>query len=126
MEIGVKIKGGNKLESFLKNAEKVQFEHFLHDCGQRGVSALSSATPVDTGLTAGSWYYEIRILKNGATLFWRNDNFTVNGTPIPVLIQYGYTTGTGGWVEGRDFINPAIRPIFDDILEQLSREVRNG
>lgn len=126
MEIGVKFTGGKKFESWLNNAEKVAFENLLHRLGAEGVSALSSATPVDTGLTAGSWYYEVKTSKNGATLIWKNDNSTRDGTPIPILIQYGYTTGTGGWVEGRDFINPAIRPIFDNIAKVLAEEVRYG
>jgi len=126
MEIGVTVKGGKKLKSFLKTAELSRLENLFKRLGQKGVDALASATPVDTGLTASSWYYEFHIYQKGAVLYWKNDNYTKDGTPIPVLIQYGYTTGTGGWVEGRDFINPAIMSIFDDILVQLSKEMNYG
>ena len=97
----------------------------LDSYGRRGVSALSSATPIDTGETAHSWFYKV-IHKNGRyAIHWGNTH-EVNGVNIAVIIQYGHGTGTGGWVEGRDYINPAIQPIFDKIVEDIWRQVKNG
>ena len=90
--------------------------------GKQGVEALASATPVESGLTASSWYYEI-INKNGSITISFNNSNIQNGVPIAVIIQYGHGTGTGGWVQGRDYINPAIQPVFDRITNELWREV---
>lgn len=87
-----------------------------------GVDALNSATPKDTGLTASSWYYEIEKTSTGVTIAFYNSNIQ-NGIPIAIILQYGHGTGTGGWVQGRDYINPAIQPIFDEIAEKAWREV---
>lgn len=90
--------------------------------GREGVSALSSATPVDSGKTANSWYYEIQRTKDTISITFYNSNIN-KGVPIAIILQYGHGTGTGGWVEGRDYINPAIQPIFDKMAEEAWREV---
>lgn len=90
--------------------------------GREGVSALSSATPVDSGKTASSWYYEIQRTKNTISITFYNSNIN-KGVPIAIILQYGHGTGTGGWVEGRDYINPAIQPIFDKMAEEAWKEV---
>ena len=86
------------------------------------MAALASATPVDSGLTASSWSYEITNKNGTATISFRNSNIQ-NGVPIAIILQYGHATGTGGWVEGRDYINPAIQPIFDQIANDAWKEV---
>lgn len=90
--------------------------------GQLGVNALREATPKDTGLTASSWSYKSQVSDNGITITWTNDNFN-KGVPIALIIQYGHGTGTGGWVEGKDYINPAIQPVFDKIAKDLWKEM---
>lgn len=96
----------------------------LDKYGREGVEALSNATPVDSGKTAASWRYEIRNLQNGMAIEFHNDN-VVDGANVAILIQYGHHTKNGGWVQGRDFINPAVRPVFDRLSAELSRKV-NG
>lgn len=90
--------------------------------GREGVAALSSATPVESGLTARSWGYEIEHSSGSAKIIFTNSHIN-KGVNIAVILQYGHGTGTGGWVQGRDYINPAIRPIFDKIAEEAWREV---
>ena len=97
----------------------------LDKYGRAGVAALSSATPIDSGLTADSWYYDIKNQNGVATISFYNSNIN-EGVPIAIILQYGHATGTGGWVEGRDYINPAVRPIFDEIVEQARKEVRQA
>lgn len=94
----------------------------LDKYGREGVAALASATPVDTGLTAGSWYYEIEN-KNGSAVIRFNNSNIQNGVPIAIILQYGHGTRNGGWVQGRDYINPAIQPIFDKIVDAAWKEV---
>lgn len=94
----------------------------LDKYGREGVAALASATPIDTGLTANSWYYEIVQKDDSITINFCNSNIQ-NGVPIAIILQYGHGTGTGGWVQGRDYINPAIRPIFDKLAKSAQREV---
>jgi hypothetical protein len=94
----------------------------LDKYGREGVAALASATPVESGLTASSWYYKIERSNGSVSINFYNSNIQ-NGVPIAVILQYGHGTGTGGWVEGRDYINPAIRPIFDKIANDAWREV---
>lgn len=121
--INFKSKGDfSKLSSYLKNVRKASKVDILDKYGQKGVKALSSATPVSTGLTASSWYYEI-IRSNGKVEITFNNSNIQNGVPIAIILQYGHGTGTGGWVEGRDYINPAIRPLFDEIANAAWREV---
>jgi hypothetical protein len=87
-----------------------------------GVAALSNATPVETGETANAWYYKIVRRKGYYSIRWYNSHIE-DGMPIAVLLQYGHGTGTGGYVQGRDYINPAIRPIFDQMINDFWREV---
>lgn len=103
----------------LKNAARLGI---LDKYGREGVAALASATPVDTGLTANSWSYKIEHSRGSATISFHNSNIQ-NGILIAIILQYGHGTGTGGWVQGRDYINPAIRPIFDRIANDAWREV---
>ena len=105
----------------------IRGDHFrvLDRGGRRGVDALSAATPIDTGETAQSWYYEIEKGRGSYTITWYNRHED-GGAPVAILIQYGHGTGTGGFVQGRDFINPAMKPVFDKILDDVWREVRNG
>lgn len=102
----------DNIEAFLKKAQAGTLFDSLSRYGQEGVNALAAATPLDSGETASSWYYEI--VQNGSSwsMIWGNRN-VVDGRPIAVLLQYGHGTGTGGWVEGQDYINPALAPIFD-------------
>lgn len=93
--------------------------------GRRGVDALSSATPVETGLTAHSWHYEAIHRGNAYEIYWSNSH-EIHGVNIAVIIQYGHGTGTGGYVAGRDYINPAMRPVFDQIVDDIWRQVTNG
>lgn len=112
----------NRTEKFLKQMSKADISRTLERYGQEGVKALASATPTKTGLTASSWYYKI-VNKNGtATITFCNSNIQ-NGVPIAVILQYGHGTRNGGWVQGRDYINPAIQPIFDRIANEAWREV---
>ena len=94
----------------------------LDKYGREGVAALASATPVESGKTASSWYYEITNNGQTAKISFYNSNAN-KGVPIAIVIQYGHGTRNGGWVEGRDYINPAIQPIFDRIAEEIWREV---
>ena len=94
----------------------------LDKFGKQGVEALSKNTPIDSGLTSNSWRYEITKTKGKVVISWLNSN-VVNGLPIAIILQYGHGTGNGGWVEGRDYINPTLRPIFDKMTDQAWKEV---
>ena len=115
----------NNTFRFLNKMSKFQINKILEKYGQMGVEALRSATPVDSGKTAESWGYEISIGKEGATIYWTNTNQN-KGVYIAVILQYGHGTGTGGYVQGIDYINPAIRPVFDKIAEEAWMEVVNS
>lgn len=112
----------SKLTRYLERVKEVIRRGDLDKYGRAGVAALASATPIDTGLTASSWYYEIEHANGSAVISFHNSNIQ-NGVPIAIILQYGHGTGTGGWVEGRDYINPAIQPIFDAIANDAWREV---
>ena len=112
----------SKTISFLERAKEAVRLGDLDKFGRKGVAALASATPNDTGLTASSWYYEIVRVNGSVKLEFKNSNIQ-NGVPIAIILQYGHGTGTGGWVQGRDYINPAVQPIFDEILNEMWREV---
>ena len=112
----------SKLTNYLERMKEVVKIGDLDKYGREGVAALESATPVESGLTARSWYYEIKHENGSATITFKNSNIQ-NGVPIAIILQYGHGTGTGGWVQGRDYINPAIQPIFDKIAENAWREV---
>ena len=112
----------SKLSSFLEKTKEAIKIGDLDRYGREGVAALASATPIDSGLTANSWYYEIKREKGSVTISFHNSNIQ-NGVPIAIILQYGHGTGTGGWVQGRDYINPAIQPIFDKIANNAWKEV---
>ena len=121
--IGFRQKGDfSKTTKFLtklkQNVDISTFEKY----GKKGVAALASATPVDSGLTANSWYYKIEKTNDAISLLFCNSNIQ-NGVPIAVILQYGHGTRNGGWVQGRDYINPAIQPIFDQIVKEAWGEV---
>lgn len=112
----------NRLTNYLKKNQKPSYLHVIETYAAKGVEALSSATPVDSGLTASSWSYKIVPGDGRTTIEYHNSNIN-EGVPIAIILQYGHGTGTGGWVEGRDYINPAIQPIFDQIADQAWKEV---
>lgn len=119
----VKQKGDfSKTEKFLNTINKKLYYRNLQKYAEQGVAALASATPIDSGTTANSWDYEIRQTKNSVSIYWTNSNVN-KGVPIAVIIQYGHGTRNGGYVKGRDYINPAMRPIFDKIAENVWKEV---
>jgi hypothetical protein len=122
--ISFKHKGNfKKTDKLLTGALKINVLNILHKYAKQGIIALSTATPKDTGITANSWDYIIKLKDHGYSISWTNSN-TVNGIPIVILLQYGHGTGTGGYVEGRDFINPAIKPVMDKIADDIFEEVR--
>ena len=112
----------SKTMKFLEKAKSVVKLSDLDKYGKEGVAAVASATPVDSGLTANSWYYKIDRTKESATITFYNSNIQ-NGVPIAIILQYGHGTRNGGWVQGRDYINPAIQPVFDRIADQAWKEV---
>jgi len=114
----------NKTSKFLKNAKNLKLDQILKRYGEEGVTALSNATPRNTGKTADSWNYEIKKSNGSIHIYWTNTNSS-QGIPIVILIQYGHGTRNGGYVQGRDFINPAIQPIFDKIADDIWAEVRS-
>ena len=121
--IGYKLQGNfSKTENFLDKIKQNYVLEHLDKYGQLGVAALSAATPVDSGLTASSWYYTITRTKTSATITFHNSNIQ-NGVPIAIILQYGHATRNGGYVQGRDYINPAIQPIFDDLAAKAWGEV---
>ena len=112
----------SKLTRFLEKAKEAVHLGDLDKYGREGVAALASTTPVDSGLTADSWRYEITNKQGLAKITFHNSNIQ-NGVPIAIILQYGHGTRNGGWVQGRDYINPAIQPIFDKIVNEAWREV---
>lgn len=112
----------SKTTKFLKSTKNVNITNILNEYGKAGVAALASATPIESGLTANSWYYEVEIKKGSYVIHFNNSN-NQNGVPIAVILQYGHGTRNGGWVQGRDYINPAVQPIFDNITNKAWREV---
>lgn len=112
----------SKLITYLgKTKNAVRLEN-LDRYGRAGVAALSSETPIDSGTTASSWFYKIEHRDGSVIISYHNSNIQ-EGVPIAIILQYGHGTGTGGWVQGRDYINPAIQPIFDSIANDAWREV---
>lgn len=112
----------SKLTRFFADKKQLRLNEILNKYGQAGVDALAAATPVKSGLTASSWYYEVEQGNGSATITFANSNIN-EGVPIAIILQYGHGTGTGGWVQGRDYINPAIQPIFDQMSEEAWKEV---
>lgn len=115
----------SKLTKYLERVKEAVHVGDLDKYGREGVAALTSATPVDSGNTANSWYYKIENKKEYASITFYNSNIQ-NGVPIAIILQYGHGTRNGGWVQGRDYINPAIQPIFDKIAESAWKEVTNS
>lgn len=112
----------SKSMRFLNRAKGAVRLGDLDRFGREGVSALASATPVESGTTASSWYYEIKRERDSVSITFNNSHVN-NGVPIAIILQYGHGTGTGGWVQGRDYINPAIQPLFDKLADDAWREV---
>ena len=110
-------------ESFLRTVQKLPIEQIVAPYAQMGADALAAATPVDTNLAAGSWGYVISNKGGKLTISWTNTDVE-NGFPVAIMLQYGYGTGTGGYVQGRDYINPAMKPIFDQISEAVWKAVK--
>lgn len=126
MPVRIKTKGSfKKTDAFFTAMSKGDMFKNLAPYGRRGVDALQSATPVDSGLTADSWYYEVVVGKTSSSITWSNNN-VVDGRPVAILLQYGHGTGTGGYISGRDFINPALRPIFDKIADDVWKVVTSA
>lgn len=124
--ITIRSKGDfSKATRYFERVKKAAKVDILDKYGKAGVAALSSATPVDSGETANSWYYEIKRQNGSVRIDFLNSNIK-NGFPVAIMLQYGHGTGTGGWVEGRDYINPAIQPIFDKIAEDAWKEVTSA
>lgn len=127
MAVKVSCDGGfTKTEYYLKsltNRDR-QVQRIMMQYGEEGVNALKDATPIDTGLTANSWVYEVNRIAEGYSLEFKNTNIQ-NGVNIALILQYGHGTNHGAYVPGRDYINPAIRPIFDDLQQKLEREFSN-
>lgn len=124
MPIKLRARGDfSKTDRFFAKLRKETPDSILYRYGEKGVAALRSATPVDTGLTASSWYYEIIREQNRVKLQFRNSNVQNGWVPVAIILQYGHATRNGGWVEGRDYINPAIQPIFDQMAKDAWKEV---
>lgn len=110
-------------EQMLKKAMGKKYISVLEKYAQQGVSALSAATPKDTGFTSASWSYEIKMDGNGLSINWHNTHVEKGYANIAILLQYGHGTRNGGYVQGRDYINPAIRPVFDKMANEVWKEV---
>jgi hypothetical protein len=115
----------NSLEKFLKKMSSGEIYKSLDNHARKGVQALSQATPLETGETRNSWDYEIKLGKGSCTITWTNSH-TEDGVPIAIILQYGHGTGTGGYVQGKDYINPAMRPIFDNIADNVWKAVTSA
>ena len=126
MRVKFEVSGGfTKTERFLNRMKRREYLNVLDEFGRDGVQALRNATPVDSGATAEAWDYEIKRTRNFTEIVWTNSNIN-DGVPIAVILQYGHGTGTGGYVQGRDYINPAIRPVFDKIAEKAWKVVTSA
>jgi len=112
----------SKTTKFLDKLSKVDLSHIFDKYGEKGVIALSNATPVDTGETRNSWKFSVSKTRRGYSLSWYNTNMAGN-IPLVILLQYGHGTGAGAYIPGRDFINPAIQPIMDSLSEEIWKEV---
>ncbi len=115
----------SKTTRFMLKVKQVSFKDVLNKYGAIGVTALAAATPKDTGATANSWKYTIKEGGGQSRIIWTNSN-VVDGAVIAVLLQYGHGTKNGGYVQGQDYINPAIKPIFDNIASDAWKEVTSG
>ena len=123
MGVSFKSKGDwSKTYKYLNKIQKFKMESVLTKYGEAGVRALSEMTPKDSGQTASSWNYKIESKGNRISISWTNSHI-VNNVNIAIILQYGHGTGTGGYVAGRDYINPALRPIFDKMTDEMWKEV---
>ena len=113
----------DKIEGFFKKVNQRNIYNRLNYYGMLGATMLAANTPIDTGKTASSWNYKIQMSSEEISISWTNDNFTKTGIPIVILLQYGHGTRNGGYVQGRDFINPTMRPVFDEIAKNVWEEV---
>lgn len=113
-------------DRFLKKMRRKEIFRALDHFGGMGVAALASVTPVDTGHTAASWSFEVQKSGSSYSITWTNDHIIPGHGPLVIMLQYGHGTGTGGYVQGRDFINPAIKPVFDKIADSVWKEVVNA
>jgi hypothetical protein len=113
------------MESFLQKMSSGDLFRMLDRFAQQGVTALASATPYESGLTASSWSYEIKHSSSSYSITWTNSHI-VDGVPIAIILQYGHGTGTGGYVSGRDYINPTLKPIFDKIADEVWKVVTSA
>lgn len=113
------------IDTFLQSMSAFDMTQLLEKYATDGVNALSAATPFNTGRTANFWNYEVKRTKKSATITWTNSH-VVNGVPIAIILQYGHGTGTGGYVQGRDYINPALKPIFDAIADGVWKAVTSA
>lgn len=113
-------------DKFLNRMSSGDIFNALEGYAQRGVAALAAETPAESGLTAASWNYLVEKVGGNYTIWWTNSHVDESGTPIAIMLQFGHGTGTGGYVQGRDYINPAIRPIFDEIEQAVWREVTSS
>lgn len=109
-------------EKFLKGAKNLEVFRILESYASKGVAALSTATPIRSGRTASSWDYEIHQSSGSYEIMWTNSNIN-KGVNIAIIIQYGHGTGTGGYVQGIDYINPAMKPVFQEMADAAWREV---
>jgi hypothetical protein len=118
MKVSFSHKGDfKKTDVFLDKMSKGDLFRHLNGLAEKGVAALAAATPTDSGETAASWYCEVKVGRRFTSISWRNRH-TDGGFPVAIMLQYGHATGTGGWVQGRDYINPTIKPIFDQIADE--------
>lgn len=126
MEVHFDVKGSySKTEHWLDKLAKFKSPKGLEALGRKGVAALASATPARSGITSKSWDYRIERKGSTTSIIWYNKNI-VNGVPIAIILQYGHGTGTGGYVQGRDYINPAIKPVFDEIDSIVRKAMMDG
>jgi hypothetical protein len=116
----------SSLENFLTKMSRGEIFKVLKKYGKEGVDALSKNTPLDSGDTRNAWDFEVTNTRRSHTITWTNDHKTADGEPIAIILQYGHGTGTGGYVQGRDYINPAMRPVFDNIAEKVWKAVTSA
>jgi len=114
-----------RTSDFLVKMSRGDLFRNLEGLAQQGVAALAAATPVDSGLTAASWGCTVKVGLRSSTISWTNSNI-VGGAPVAILLQYGHGTGTGGWIQGQDYINPTIKPVFDNIANQAWKAVTSA
>lgn len=118
-------RSGRRTEDSLRKLRDGDIYKSLDSAAKMGVNALASAVPKESGLAADSWNYKIERSRSSVTITWINNDIE-NGFPVAIMLQYGYGTGTGGYVQGRDYINPAMKPVFDDIADQVWRAVTSA